>query len=298
MGLTPAPDALAPPAAPVPPNEGPVRRCLNCGTPAPADFCPHCGQETAADAASPGEWLRGVAAALSDPQGRLRATLSKLLFAPGALTVEYLAGRKARYLRPLQVYLAASVVVFAAVQFLGLGLALRFVGDEGVHLLRTSPPGPTVEHGQRPTAMQLIVDHVDTPAVRRFEALSVPQRFAFMRARRAVSVSYFIFLLVPIFAWTVRLFHRDRPRPFGAHLVFALHCQAFLLVALLVEALLPTLAANALSFGVLAYFAFALRRVYGHAWPSTLGRGALVLTVYAGVFFAANLLLLLGLIAL
>ena len=296
MSLTPAPDAGPAPEALAPPSDDAARRCLNCGAPAPGNFCPHCGQETAADVASFSAWLRGVAAALTDRHGRLRATLSKLLFAPGALTVEYLAGRKARYLRPLQVYLAASVVVFAAVQVLGLGLALRFVGDEGVHLLRTSPPAPTLESGQRPTAMQLIVDHVDTPAVRRFEALSVPQRFAFMRARRAVSVSYFIFLLVPIFALTVSLFHRDRPRPFGEHLVFALHCQAFLLVALLVEALLPAPAANALSFCVLAYFALALRRVYDHSWPATLGRGLLVLTVYAGVFFVANLLLLLGLI--
>ena len=296
MSLTLAPDGEPGPAARAPPPVDAGRLCLNCGTPAPGNFCPHCGQETSADVASFGAWLRGLVTALSDRQGRLRATLSKLLFAPGALTVEYLAGRKARYLRPLQVYLAASVVVFAAVQFLGLGLALRFVGDEGVHLLRTSPP--TVERGQRPTTMQLIVDHVDTPAVRRFEALSVPQRFAFMRARRAVSVSYFIFFLVPIFAGTVRLFHRDRPRPFGEHLVFGLHCQAFLLVALLVEALLPALAANALSFCVLVYFAIALKRVYGHSWPATLGRGALVLAAYAGVFFVANLLLLLGLIAL
>ena len=57
--------------------------------------------------------------------------MSLLLFAPGSLTLEYLAGRRARYLRPLQVYLTASVIVFAAVQLFGLGLSLRFVGDAG-----------------------------------------------------------------------------------------------------------------------------------------------------------------------
>jgi hypothetical protein len=297
MNLNASPEGRPDPAADAPASTQRGRPCLNCGTPAPGNFCPQCGQETATAVLPFGVWLRGLIGAVSDRRGRLRLTLSRLLLAPGALTVEYRAGRKARYLRPLQVYLTASVIVFAAVQFLGLGLALRFAGDEGVYFLRNSPPAPNVERGQRLTAMQFIIDHVDTPAVRRFEALSVQQRFAFMRARRAVSVSYFIFFLVPIFALTVGLFHRDRRRPFGEHLVFALHCQAFLLVALLVEALLPAVAANALSLWVLAYFALALKRVYGHSWPATLGRGLLVLAAYAGIFLVANLLLLLGLIA-
>lgn len=36
-----------------------VHRCLNCGQAAPANFCPHCGQETAPPPSSLGGFLRG-----------------------------------------------------------------------------------------------------------------------------------------------------------------------------------------------------------------------------------------------
>lgn len=222
--------------------------------------------------------------------------MSLLLFAPGSLTLEYLAGRRARYLRPLQVYLTASVIVFAAVQLFGLGLSLRFVGDAGLNLLRNAPPDAA--QAQRSVAIQLVIDHVDVPAVRRFAALSVAERFAFMRARRALAVSYFILFLVPVFAWALSLAYRDRRRPYGEHLVFALHGQAFLLLALAVGALLPAAVANALSFSVLAYLGAALRHVHGGTWGATLARGVLVVVAYFGAFFVLNLVLTLGLIVL
>lgn len=273
-----------------------ARTCLDCGAPSPGNFCPQCGQETAAPELRPAAWLRTSSSGVPGREGRLRRTMSQLLFAPGSLTLEYLAGRRARYLRPLQVYLTASLIVFAAVQFLGLGLSLRFVGDAGIYLLRSAPPDSA--QAQRNVAIQLVIDHVDVPAVRHFAALSVPERFAFMRARRALAVSYFILCLVPAFAWAVGLAYRDRRRPYGEHLVFALHGQALLLLALGVGAMLPAALANALSLAVLAYLGAALRRVHGGTWSATLARGALVVGAYFGAFFAANLLLTLGLIVL
>jgi hypothetical protein len=233
-------------------------------------------------------------------KGRLWQTLSKLFFVPGGLTVEYRAGRRARFLRPLQVYLMASVIVFAAVQFFGLSLGLRFYGEQGVHLLRTAPLAAGEDHGQgqRLTALQAILDHIDTPGVRRFQAMSLEDRFTFLRARRALYVSYFVLVLVPLFALTLRLFYRDRRRNYAEHLVFGFHCQTFLLAMLLIESRLPAILANALSLWVVAYFTLALKRVYGGTWAETLGRGSIILTLYFGIYFVANLLLILVLLSL
>lgn len=277
-----------------------VNICLNCGAPAVGRFCPYCGQETARKPRTFAEFIHGLITQYLTREGQLWQTLSKLFFAPGALTVEYLAGRRARYLRPFQLYLMASVIVFAAVQFFGLNLGLRLYGDQGVHFLRSSRLIGAEDHGYglRLTPVQIILDHFDTPGVRRFGALSVEDRFTFLRERRAQYVSYFVLFLVPILALTLGLFYRNRRRRYAEHLVFGLHCQTFLLFSLLVEAKLPTALADALSFWVIAYFTIALKRVYGGTWTETLGRGAAILSLYFAIIFVANLLLVFALIAL
>lgn len=231
-------------------------------------------------------------------QGRLWQTLWRLLFAPGGLTVDHAAGRRVRYLRPFQLYLMTSVIVFAAVQLFGLNLGLRFYGDRGVHIVRSTRLPINDAATLRLTPVQIILDHFDTPAVRRLAALSPEDRFALLRARRAAYVPSFVLFLVPALALTLGLFYRNRRRRYAEHLVFGLHCQTFLLIALLAEAKLPAPLANAMSLWVIAYFTIALKRVYGGTWPETLGRGAAILALYFAIFFAANLLLILALLAL
>lgn len=279
-------------------SAGQSDRCLNCGTPAPGNFCPQCGQETGAQARNLAEFLRGWIARSLSRQGRLWQTLSKLLFAPGALTAEYAAGRRARYLRPLQLYLITSVIVFAAVQAFGLNLGLRFYADRGVHIVRSTRLPMNDASTLRLAPVQIILDHFDTPAVRRFGALSPEDRFAFLRARRATYVPSFVLFLVPALAVTLGLFYRNRRRRYVEHLVFGVHCQTFLLIALLVEAKLPAVLANAMSLWVIAYVTIALRRVYGGTWSETLVRGSVILALYFAIFFSANLLLILALLAL
>lgn len=281
-----------------PPQPDKARRCLNCGAEAPGNFCPVCGQETATDPQPLAASLRDAIARSAGRDGKLRRTLALLLFAPGALTVEHHAGRRVHTLRPLQIYLLASVVVFAAVQVFALDLGLRVVGDQGVYLLRSARPSPATGQHMRLTPVQIILDHADTPGVQRLRAMSPDERFAFLKARRTAAVSWFLLLLVPLLALTLGIFFRRPRRSYAEHLVFGLHGQAFLLLALLAEAFVPPIAANALSLLVFAWFAIAFRRVYGGPWPATLVRTAAILTLYFAIFFACNLLLVFTLLAL
>jgi len=273
--------------------------CLNCGAPASGKFCPECGQETARGPQTVAGFLDGLIAQYASSEGKLWQTLSKLFFAPGALTLEYLAGKRVRYLRPLQLYLMASVIVFASVQLFGLNLSLRLYADQGVHLMRSSPLSSDADHGYGLglTPVQIIVDHFDTPGVRRFVAKSREDRFTFLRVRRSQYVSYFVLLLVPIYALILGLFYRDRRRPYAEHLVFGLHGHSFLLFILLIEAKLPAILADAVSLWVLGYFAVALKRVYGGSWAATLGRAASIFMTYLAIFFVSNLLLVLALLS-
>lgn len=276
--------------------EGPITLqaescCANCGAHAPGRFCPECGQETALGPS-----------AVREVVGRGRAlvlTLWSLLTQPGGLTLDYLRGRRARYLRPLQLYLLVSVLVFSGVQLLDLDLVMRLVGERGLHVLRSKPSvgsQPTSPLGAW-TPVGVITAHVDTPAVRRFVALPEPDRFALLHARRTRYVSSMLLLLVPALAITLAASFRGRHKPFLAHLVFAAHVQAFLLLGILVEAFLPTAAANALSWWMLAYVFLALRRVHGRGWGELLVRGGMALAGYFVAFYVANLLLVFSMIS-
>jgi ribosomal protein L32 len=276
-----------------------VNTCRNCGTPAPGRYCPECGQETATEVQATGPFLRDLVNRNIGAGGPMAQTLSRLFVVPGALTVDYLAGKRARYLRPLQLYLLASVVVFAVVQMFGLDIGLRFYGDRGFHLVRAAAPPDDGSFigGARFTPMQIILDHVDTPAIRGFKALSPPERFNVLHAKRLVYVSYFALLLVPLFALIVGLCYRTRRRTYGTHLVFSLHIHSFLLLMMLAAAMLPTILGNVMAWGVVGYVLVALRHVYGGTWAETLGRGSAVLSLYFVAGFVANLLLVILLLA-
>jgi Protein of unknown function (DUF3667) len=277
-----------------------VTTCRNCGTPAPGNYCPVCGQETATDSQTTAQFFHGLVRQWATPDGVLWQTLSRLLFVPGALTTEYAAGRRARYLRPMQLYLAAGLVVFAAVQFFSLDASVRFYGERGIHLLRASPLSADARAGGtiRMTPVDVIVDHIDTGGVRRFKAMSGEERFRFLHAKRAQSLSYFVLVLVPLFALILNVCYCDRRRPYGTHLVFGLHTHTFLLLMLLVEGMLPTVFANVMSLWVMTYFVVALRRVYTGSWAETVVRESCVPALYFAVWYMANVLLIFGLLEL
>ena len=91
--------------------DAPPPTCLNCGASSHGRFCADCGQRT--DTCVP--TLRvlareGVEAFLS-VDSKLWRTLRLLFLQPGALTAEYIAGRRAAYVPPIQLYVWLQALV-------------------------------------------------------------------------------------------------------------------------------------------------------------------------------------------
>ena len=107
---TPAavPVATAATAAPAPPE----RRCDNCGASVPGRYCGNCGQRLEPPVHTLWHFIQVAAEDVTHADSRLWRTLWALLFKPGYLTHEFLAGRRARYLPPVRLYLVLSVVFF------------------------------------------------------------------------------------------------------------------------------------------------------------------------------------------
>jgi len=105
--------APLPPAAPRIASAAPEAvRCENCGAPVEARYCGACGQKLEPPVHSLWHFTQLAAEDITHADSRLWRTLGALLFRPGFLTHEFLAGRRARYLPPLRLYLVLSVAFF------------------------------------------------------------------------------------------------------------------------------------------------------------------------------------------
>ena len=88
--------------------------CRNCSASLEGPFCARCGQKAAPLNPTVGRLARDVAHELVDLDGRIFRTVRLLLTRPGFLSLEHFAGRRARYISPIRLYLFFSVFFFAA----------------------------------------------------------------------------------------------------------------------------------------------------------------------------------------
>ena len=90
--------------------------CRNCGANAAGNYCANCGQETSLALPSAPRFLREAAGRYIAFDGRFWRTMHRLVFRPGVLTVDYLAGRRRRYVRPGRLFVALSIGMFAVLR--------------------------------------------------------------------------------------------------------------------------------------------------------------------------------------
>jgi hypothetical protein len=217
--------------------------------------------------------------------GRGLRTLRILISSPGRLTLEDWSGKRARSLPPMRLYLLASFVLFLVVS-LGpsgggaFGGALLSISWDDVNAV------PEIDwDAQLAKASPInswIIRHVARPLIENPEAtIGV--------ALDRLPVLFF--LLVPIFALNLRWLYWNRDVYYLEHLVFSLHAQTFLFLAITIEnllrAALPSSATTATLLGFTTqiasatYLFVALRRVYRGRWPATALRWLLLILLQA-----------------
>lgn len=100
--------------------------CRNCGAPVDGRFCAACGQKRwRDDERSLSALLHDGLIALTDWDGRLLGSLRALLLTPGRLSADWIAGRRARWLGPIALFLLANVALFVASPMSDFDLSLR-----------------------------------------------------------------------------------------------------------------------------------------------------------------------------
>jgi hypothetical protein len=257
-------------------------------------FCPECGQETTVRAPTLGEFAQQFGGAYFATEGALWRTLKLLLLRPGALTAEYLAGRRKHYVLPLRLYLTISLLVLLLVRVVGPGTVEIRSGDPAK--LGKESRNISIElGGGRAGIRDGVYFCEDLPGwmCKRIQRrLDIDPRKLLneveaARDRFLANLGAAMFVLLPGFALWLKLAYRNRRLRYTEHLVFALHVHAFWFVALLLtlpdSKPLTLLALVAMPVYTLA----AMKRVYGgRRWPRLL-RAGMVSALYLSVLVLA-----------
>ena len=239
------------------------------------------------------EFLHETTHELTNWDGKVPSTLLTLFLRPGRLTLDFLEGRRARWLSPLRVYLICSLAFFA--------------GKPVIEAIAPRVPREMARVSLNTDGRPL------TPREREELAEGLPGRiFGVDRLERAAAdparlsreietaFSSAMFLLLPVFAFLTYLAWRGaRPR-YPAHLYLALHLHAVLFGASLIFWIVvgfgPERAAPIavlLFFGYLVWYGTtAFRRVFGESAARTVTKTLLVAGVYIVCMLAVALSLL------
>lgn len=195
--------------------------CPSCGRARATAFCPSCGEEplrprdlTVRDMS--GQALRQF----SSVDGRLARSFRTLLTRPGELSTAHVAGRRRAFLGPLQIFFIANAIFFAVQSFTHFNI-LSSTLDSHLNQQDWSPIAQALTAGRlAATGMTLaaFTPVFDQAAVLNAKALIILMALAFAPLLPAVFYG--------------------AQRRFGAHIVFALHLYAFILLLLCVSLLL------------------------------------------------------------
>jgi hypothetical protein len=256
-------------------------------------FCSVCGQPTRIHPPTlwefVHEWLQHYVAL----EGKLWKSLWALMARPGFLTLEYLTGRRQRYVQPLRLLLTLGVLFFL---FLKLGAPADFATVD----VQVSPASALPASAAQPAA-SVAASGIGLPeAWAQMLPAKVQQQLEAANARASADpqaelrrlgkamlgmAPYAVLVSLPFFTGLLKLLFR--PMPFGAHFVFALHLHAAWYGCLLLVGLLPWLWA-ALAAWVWAnlYPVLALRRVHGIGWRLALGKSIVLAVLHLMLILA------------
>jgi len=317
-------------------RDTPEDQCENCGALLHGPYCSQCGQRAADRIVPIWHMLNEALEAVIELDMRVVYTFPKFLFLPGRLTKEYINGRRKRYIRPFRLYLFATFLLFTVLALTaGQGFQFPFnpqvspaqadttqtsstvgMADSAVAASASSFLGSAEQRSEwareirrNPNAVNVQFGDSETQArlerilrVKVAEALRNPRDFVGSMIDQG---SYAMFLMLPIFAFLLKLFYIRRGRLYVEHLIFSLHVHAFAFFAFTVGILLGETNSEWLhtiggwiDASPLLYLVLAMAHVYEQGYIKSTIKAFLLLFVYTLILTFGVILLALAAVVL
>jgi hypothetical protein len=284
-----------------PATESAPKKCLNCGASLAGRYCANCSQAADVHMPTTRELLHQALEGITHSDSRLWSSLFTLWFKPGRLTLEFIAGRRARYLPPFRLYLILSVIFFLLASISPMHVKfLRLDNPQGAGL--TASPDCS-----KPSVT--LFGHDWSSKVQHACAETARDNGANLLHLGLATMPKAMFIFLPLIAFLNMLFYWQPRHRYAEQLLFFLHVHAFFFSAMSL-AILAGHAAYAwpglrvlpwtvavLQWSLPLYAILAIKRVFGQGWVLTAVKTGALFIVYmvvlsitlAGVFVYAML---------
>lgn len=239
------------------------KNCQNCGYVVRKRFCPKCGQENVETRQSFHYLFTHFIEDLVHYDGSFWKTLKNLLFKPGVLTKEYLAGKRKKYVAPVKLYIFVSFFVF----FVG-GMISKLTDDgnfddnkpnnqliefeiteeqqkqDSITATQNSEKWPfgtaaktlkeydsiqnNLPENQREKGINRIISRKEIELKQKYTKYEMGIKIVEVAQK---NIPKFLFFYMPVFAFFMWLFHSKKRWLYFDHGIFTLHYFSFLLLA-------------------------------------------------------------------
>jgi hypothetical protein len=269
-------------------------RCQNCDYlfGAEDDFCPRCGQKALPQQLTVKYFLLEFLNNYFSFDSKFFNTLKPLVFNPAFLSMEFISGRRIRYINPIQLFIFSSFLFFLVNSIM---IIKEEAGNDLVKITNSGKDNISLDSLKINKVDSLYIlgdgqeaDTLDNKYVGEF--VKRGQDFnsldpATRNDKLSRTFSYSVFLLLPLFALYLGWFFRIKKQRYLENIIFSLHFHAFYFIAgivvLFFDRLLPGDTDILLLIVLTGIYLFvALRRFYKFSWFSTLFRFVGLVVLY------------------
>lgn len=280
--------------------------CLNCGAPTgkSINFCPQCGQENVNKRQPFWSILVDAITGFFSIDSKTFRSIFPLLFKPGFLTKEFVAGRLVSYVHPARMFITITIIYFLVFSMFNRKtetvkvsfpedrvvngdtnhIHLNF-GDLNIDYFRVSE---LMKEGV--TDVNVMADSLNLEKTF-WNKLMLRQVMKSKAMSREAFLSYFksrlpwiMFAIMPVFALIMKLVYIRRKRLYIDHLVFAYHYHSFVFLLMLIGLLLlkiwPGMPQWPFALWILWYLLRSMIKVYDDSFLKAFLRFLLIFVLY------------------
>jgi hypothetical protein len=283
---------------------------MNCGHQGHGKYCSECGQDYA-ELKKPFKDLVKDVFDLINLDERIFRSIGPFLLKPGFLSGEYLKGRRKKYISPFRLFLLMSLIFF----FLAQATSKRYASNSDEDWVQIKTDTSDVVITDDSLAIELLSNdsifgvRVDSLASRKSMRKADRNRHIRESAVQALTnknlfiqgffetISYSLFLLMPIFALLLKLLFIRRRVFYIEHLIFSIHMHAFALLVLSIMILLSRITGENNEFIsvmlilIPVYFTGGMKRFYQQSYLK------IILKEFILIFFYILILIITLLVA-
>lgn len=247
--------------------------CRNCYTEYIGNYCSNCGQEAHTGAPTAAAFIYEFLTRNVFERGKLHRTLWHLVRYPGGLTIDFLEGRRQRFIRPVRLYIGLSVLYFLFLSF----QSGSFKGQLNLTPAENEKAAKKIDEKLKKQVDKLripvspeVLEAIDEPdedkgvivpgsvgiaksksglvvtglsdkgwsgelkkRMERILAIPEKERYQVIALATLKQAPQAMFFLVPVFAFLLKILFIFRGIPYGAHLLFAFHYHSAIFLGLM-----------------------------------------------------------------